>query len=134
MISILASYSCSDLYCILNLLKRKAISFLIITFKLSAEVDSIIQEMIDKAKTVLVRNRSLLQSLQVSCSFPIPDCSDNASFTSFMQVTSLYQLYIYFLILIFCFTFIFGSTLLSFLLDNLLVSMSLMLSWKVLRK
>lgn len=44
------------------------------------------QDLIDKAKTILVGNRSLLQRMQASTGIPVTDDSNDPSYTNFNQV------------------------------------------------
>ncbi|XP_042491999.1 uncharacterized protein LOC122071678 isoform X2 [Macadamia integrifolia] len=44
------------------------------------------QDLIDKAKTVLVGNRSLLQRMQASSGIPITSDSDDTAFSNFNQI------------------------------------------------
>lgn len=44
------------------------------------------QDLIDKASAILVRNRNLVQRMQVSLDIPVANESEDASFANFKQV------------------------------------------------
>ncbi|CAK9133795.1 unnamed protein product [Ilex paraguariensis] len=50
------------------------------------EMQNIAQDLIDKARTTLVGNRTLLQRLQASTGVPVTSDSDDPAFTSFNQI------------------------------------------------
>lgn len=49
----------------------------------------LLQDLIDKARTTLVGNRSLVQRMQASMGIPVASDSDDTSYANFNQVTFL---------------------------------------------